>query len=94
MPPDLVTELKKPDAVPPVPFEDIRRQIEGALARSIEEVRVVPRDPTCGREYRTGSPRVASYAGWSDRCGGEGAAPGRRSTTARDLELLHTLSAW
>ena len=41
LPADVIAELKKlQDAVPPVPFEDIKAEVEGDLAKSIAEAYV------------------------------------------------------
>lgn len=94
LPPDLVMELKKlQDAVPPVPYEDIRRQIESSLARSVEEV----------YEWFQETPLAAASIGQVHRASlrtPDGPLdvvvkvqrPGVAQTIARDLELLHTLA--
>ena len=39
LPADMIVELKKlQDAVPPVPWDDVKKQVETSLARSIDEV--------------------------------------------------------
>jgi ubiquinone biosynthesis protein len=95
LPPDLLEELKKlQDSVPPVPFEEIRKQVETALGRSLEDV------------YETfeEEPLAAASIGQVHRArlrleGGEAVdvvvkvqRPGIGPTIARDLDLLHVLA--
>lgn len=94
LPPDLLEELKKlQDAVPPVPFEDIRKQVESALNRSIEEV----------YESFDETPLAAASIGQVHRATlrtemgpvdvvVKVQRPGIGPTIARDLDLLHVLA--
>jgi ubiquinone biosynthesis protein len=95
LPPDLVLELKKlQDAVPPVSFDEVRRQVESSLARTLDEV----------YERFEEKPLAAASIGQVHRATlrtPEGPKqvvvkvqrPGVAQTIARDLELLHTLAA-
>ena len=95
LPPDMILELKKlQDAVPPIPYEDVRRQVESSLARTIEEV----------YESFDERPLAAASIGQVHRAilrTPEGPKevvvkvqrPGVAQTIARDLELLHALAA-
>jgi ubiquinone biosynthesis protein len=91
---ELITELKKlQDGVQPISFEEVKRQIENSLARSIEEV----------YEYFDETPLAAASIGQVHRARlrtPEGLLdvvvkiqrPGVAQTIARDLDLLHTLA--
>ena len=94
LPPDLLTELRKlQDAVPPVPFADIRVQVESALGKTLEEA----------YEHFEETPLAAASIGQVHRARlrtEEGSVdvvvkvqrPGIGPTIARDLDLLHVLA--
>jgi ubiquinone biosynthesis protein len=91
---ELITELKKlQDGVHPISFEEVKRQVENSLARSIDEV----------YEYFDETPLAAASIGQVHRARlrtPEGLLdvvvkvqrPGVAQTIARDLDLLHTLA--
>jgi ubiquinone biosynthesis protein len=93
--PDMITELKKlQDAVPPVPFEEVKKQIETSFARPLEEI----------YESFEEKPLAAASIGQVHRAKlrtPDGIKevvvkvqrPGVAQTVARDLELLHFLAA-
>jgi ubiquinone biosynthesis protein len=95
LPADWLAELKKlQDAVAPFAFDEVRRQVEASLARSLEEV----------YERFDERPLAAASIGQVHRAvlrTAEGPRevvvkvqrPGVAQTVARDLELLHALAA-
>ncbi|HEU4532613.1 MAG TPA: AarF/UbiB family protein [Polyangiaceae bacterium] len=95
LPAELLGELKKlQDAVAPFAFEEVRRQVEASLARTLEDV----------YESFDERPLAAASIGQVHRAvlrTAEGPRevvvkvqrPGVAQTVARDLELLHALAA-
>lgn len=95
LPADLVVELKKlQDAVPPVPFDDVKRQVESSLARSLEEVfeRFDERPLAAASIGQVHRAKLRSPSGPQDVVV-KVQRPGVAQTIARDLELLHILGA-
>ncbi len=95
LPAALVVELKKlQDSVPPVPFDDIKRQVEGSLGKTLEEAYL---------SFDT-KPLATASIGQVHRATIQGPAgpefvvvkvqrPGIAPTIARDLDILHILAA-
>lgn len=93
--PEMCAELKKlQDAVPPIPFEDVKAQIEASLGRSIDEIyETFDERPlaaaSIGQVHRA---TLRTEAGAVDVVV-KVQRPGVAQTIARDLELLHMLAA-
>ncbi len=91
----LVVELKKlQDSVPPVPFEDIKLQVETSLGKSLAEV-YLSFDEKPLATASIGQVHRATIAGTNgpEEVVVKVQRPGIAPTIARDLDILHILAA-
>ena len=103
LPPELIRELKKlQDDVPPIGFDDIKREIESSLAAKIEDVYARFDEKPLATASIGQVHRARLRAEFDEVPEGQTAAerevvvkvqrPGVRETVERDLELLHILA--
>ncbi|MCU0684306.1 MAG: AarF/ABC1/UbiB kinase family protein [Polyangiaceae bacterium] len=95
LPAELLSELKKlQDAVAPFAFDEVRRQVEASLARTLEEVyESFDERPLAAASIGQVHRAVLRTAEGSREVVVKVQRPGVAQTVARDLELLHALAA-
>jgi ubiquinone biosynthesis protein len=95
LPDDLIRELKiLQDDVAPIPFEEVRKQVETSLARSLEEVyESFEREPLAAASIGQVHRAILKTSEGSKEVVVKVQRPGVSQTIARDLELLHFLAA-
>jgi ubiquinone biosynthesis protein len=95
IPPDIVSELRKlQDEVPPLPFADIRREIEKCLGASLEDVfESVEPQPLAAASIGQVHRARLKHEGDTLDVVIKVQRPGVADTVARDLDLLHLLAA-
>jgi len=95
LPTDLIAELKKlQDAVPPVPFEDIRNQMEVSLGASLEDVYLsVDPTPLAAASIAQVHRAVLKTEDGPKQVVVKVQRPGIAETIASDLDILHAFAA-
>ena len=95
LPPDVIAELKKlQDEVPPVPFEDIKQQVEKSLGKKLSETFVrFDEKPLATASIGQVHRAVLRVDDDEHEVVVKVQRPGVGDTVARDLELLHMLAA-
>jgi ubiquinone biosynthesis protein len=94
LPADVIMELKKlQDAVPPVPWSEVKRQVETSLARPIDEVYAsFDEKPLAAASIGQVHRAMLRVDGGTKDVVVKVQRPGVAQTIARDLELLHGLA--
>jgi ubiquinone biosynthesis protein len=95
LPADVILELKKlQDAVPPVPFEEIRRQIEVSLGAPLEELyESVDPAPLAAASIAQVHRAVLKTEEGPRQVAVKVQRPGIAETIASDLDILHAFAA-
>jgi ubiquinone biosynthesis protein len=95
LPADVITELKKlQDAVPPVPWEDVKRAVESSLGAAIADVFVsFEEKPLASASIGQVHRAVLRTAEGEQQVVVKVQRPNVGQTVARDLELLHIMAA-
>jgi len=95
LPAELIVELKKlQDAVPPVPFPEIRQVVESSLGDTLEDLYVsFDEAPLAAASIGQVHRAVLDVDGEHVKVVVKVQRPGVGATVARDLELLHVMAA-
>jgi ubiquinone biosynthesis protein len=95
LPADVITELKKlQDAVPPVPYDDVKRAVESSLGAAIADVFVsFEEQPLASASIGQVHRAVLRTADGEQQVVVKVQRPNVGQTVARDLELLHIMAA-
>ena len=93
--PEMIVELKKlQDAVPPVPWDEVKKQVESSLARSIDEVfDAFDEKPLAAASIGQVHRAILKHPEGPKEVVVKVQRPGVAQTIARDIELLHGLAA-